>query len=624
MSNKNVNVWDLVKKKKAENEHEEQNINKKRKIILNSAQKLKNVQYKTSNANKRQSDFNFNKLQSINASKYLSPVTKTVIPANITERTILTSVEYNNGFINSLNPIIWIDSSNLTSLLRDSNNNIYQILDKSGNNNHLYQSVKANQPKYHNGGLLFNGNQLIKGDYTFTQSIHDMSIFIVMKQYNQTNESGGIISGYSINTPSDNFDPNAWTFNSSNFSSYQYEFSSDQGTNIPLQNIYDINTTMPYGIYEIIINNGIGNLYYNGTLISSRSFIGLGTFTNIVLGSRLTDTNTFDNFYTGEIYEVLLLDTPLDNGDRYKVEKYLMDKWATTQISRTIPLTNIYTWLDASSKNNFTLDQNNNVLAWNDKNFKLNFTQSNSSYYPVFDTNKVVFNNSFLSMTDETGLDLNNFSIFYVFDEITHNNNAGLLSCINTLGEIDDQITDGFALTTQGTNTIGLLINGLNLNYTDPTSLSKKLYEFNINNSVGTLYINGVLQGTTNFDSLGTGLQFVIGARQNVDNIDTSVILNANIYELIILNSSASYEQRNQIYSYLSEKWNINCILSTPTPNPTFWLDSNDSSSITLDSGNIIAEEEVTIKGLESAAVFAKLHTTSVNLWVNFLKTELL
>ena len=43
-----------------------------------------------------------------------------------------------------------------------------------------------------------------------------------------------------------------------------------------------------------------------------------------------------------------------------------------------------------------------------------------------------------------------------------------------------------------------------------------------------------------------------------------------------------------------------------------------------VDSGNIIAEEEVTIKGLESAAVFAKLHTTSVNLWVNFLKTELL
>ena len=50
MSNKNVNVWDLVKKKKIINEED----NRKRKIILNSAQKLKNIQYKTSNVNKRQ------------------------------------------------------------------------------------------------------------------------------------------------------------------------------------------------------------------------------------------------------------------------------------------------------------------------------------------------------------------------------------------------------------------------------------------------------------------------------------------------------------------------------------------------------------------------------------------
>ena len=70
MSNKNVNIWELVKKKKAEDEHEQQNINKKRRIILSNTQKLKNIQYKTSDVNKRQSDFNFNKLQTINASKY--------------------------------------------------------------------------------------------------------------------------------------------------------------------------------------------------------------------------------------------------------------------------------------------------------------------------------------------------------------------------------------------------------------------------------------------------------------------------------------------------------------------------------------------------------------------------
>jgi hypothetical protein len=368
---------------------------------------------------------------------------------------------------------------------------------------------------------------------------------------------------------------------------YQYGFNSNSiSSGINLKQVNNPTNTMLFGVYEILINNNVGNLYYNGTLIDTQTFPALGTFDKLVMGSRYI-SNIYNYFFKGEIYEILLLNTFLDDGDRYKVEKYLMDKWATTQICRTIPISNIYTWLDASSKNNFTLDANNNVLAWNDKNFNLNFTQSNSSFYPVFDTNKVIFNNSYLTMTDSTGLDLNNFSIFYIFEEITHNNNAGLLSCINTLGESDDQIIDGFALITPSINTIGLSINSLNLNYTDSTSLSKKLYEFNISNGVGILYINGVNQGTTNFSTLETGLQFVIGARQNNETIDTSIPLNANIYELIVLNTGATYEQRSQIYSYLTEKWNLP-IIYTPAPNPTFWIDSNNNTSITVDINNNI------------------------------------
>jgi hypothetical protein len=190
-------------------------------------------------------------------------------------------------------------------------------------------------------------------------------------------------------------------------------------------------------------------------------------------------------------------------------------------------------------------------------------------------------------MTTTSGLDLNNFSIFYVFNEITHNDDAGLLSCINTINQSDFEITNGFALTTPSSNTIDLIIDEIQLSYTDQTSLSKKLYEFNINNGNGILYINGVQRSTQTFGSLGTGLKFAIGARQTNGAIDITNPLNANVYELLILNNSASYSQRNQIYSYLSEKWNIASILSKPAPNPTFWLDSNNSGSITLDNTNI-------------------------------------
>ena len=582
MSTKNIwNLFNNLNIKKNSDSSTNLNKNKKRRII-NSKQKLSSIQYKTESVSNRQQVF----------LNYLSPIKNSLIPLKINQKMILRSIEYDNEYISDLDPVLWIDTSDLGSILRDGNNNVYQVLDKSGNNNHLYQSISANQPKYHNGGLLFNGNQHIKGTNTFTKSINTISIFIVLKQYNQTNQNGGIISGYSLNSGVDSVDANAWAFHSSNNSTYQYRFISN-GTSNPnnfMINSNNINATMSYGIYEIIINNNTGYLYYNGLLINSAPFSNLGNFTNLILGARYNGSDPIGNFYTGEIYEVMILNSALGAGDRYKVEKYLLDKWSTSQISRTIPISNIYTWLDASSVNNFTLDANNKVLAWNDKNNTLNFTQTNSTYRPVFDTNKVIFNGTYLTMIDTSVLNLNNFSIFYVFEEITHTNNAGLLSCINTNGN-DDQTTNGFAITTPSSNTIQLKINNIALNYT--SSLSKKLYEFNIKNGNGTLYINGVQQGTATFGSLGTGKKFAIGARQTNGEINISNLLNINLYELIILNTSATYSERSQIYSYLNEKWNIPCILSSPAPNQKVWLDSNNSSSITINSGNIIGWNDI-------------------------------
>ena len=42
-----------------------------------------------------------------------------------------------------------------------------------------------------------------------------------------------------------------------------------------------------------------------------------------------------------------------------------------------------------------------------------------------------------------------------------------------------------------------------------------------------------------------------------------------------------------------------------------------------VDSGEIVASKEIQIENLEPADVFSKLHETSVNLWVEFLKTKI-
>jgi hypothetical protein len=545
-----------------------ENINKRRRIILNTRQKIQNVSHKETRIIEHQNQINKNiKFSLVNSSES---------EFNIN----LTSIQPTNNFIIGLNPVVWVDSSDLTSLLRDNKNNVYQILDKSGNNNHLYQSNVSNQPKYHNGNLLFNGNQYLTTNNTFTQTINNMSIFIVLKQYNQSSNQG-IISGLTSTSTSDITDANTWALHGSDGSTYQYEFNSN--SNI-LLNSSNINTTLPFGIYEIIINNNAAKLYYNGTLINSATFAGLGTFTKLLVGSRYT-SSTFNSFFQGEVSEILILNSALSTGNRYKVEKYLLNKWQTTQIPRTIPLSNVYTWLDASSSNNFVFDNSNNLVTWKDMNSRMNFTQTNTTYSPLFKNNKVLFNNSSLTCIDNVGLDLNNFSMFMVFEQVAHTNNARIISCINTIGETDTSVINGFTVLTNTTSNVSLSINSETLTYTDTTALlSKKLYEFVVTNGVGVVYINGVQQATNDFGYLGVGLRFTLGAKQNT----TSNPFNGYIYELIILNTGDNYSERNQIYGYLSEKWNLPIISSKPAPYPYMWLDSNNSSSITVNGSNTI------------------------------------
>jgi hypothetical protein len=545
-----------------------ENINKRRRIILNRRQKIQNVSHKETRIIEHENQINKNiKFSFVNSSESNFNIN-------------LTSIQPSNNLIADLSPVIWVDSSDLTSLLRDNKNNVYQILDKSGNNNHLYQSTITNQPKYHNGNLLFNGNQYLTTTNTFTQTINNMSIFIVLKQYNQSSTQG-IISGLTATSENDNTDANSWALFGSDGSTYQYEFNSN--SNI-LLNSSNINTTLPFGIYEIIINSNAAKLYYNGTLINSSTFSGLGTFTKLLVGSRYT-SSTFNSFFQGEVSEILIFNSALSTGNRYKVEKYLLNKWQTTQIPRTIPLSNIYTWLDASSINNFIFDTSNNLIGWKDMNSRMNFTQTNTTYSPLFKNNKVLFNNSSLTCIDNVGLDLNNFSMFMVFEQVAHANNARVISCINTIGETDTSVANGFTVLTNATSNLSLKMNSGTLTYTDTDALlSKKLYEFVVTNGVGVVYVNGVQQATTSFGNLGIGLRFTLGAKQNT----TSNPFNGYMYELIILNTGDNYSERNQIYGYLSEKWNLPITSSKPAPYQYMWLDSNNSSSITVDGSNNI------------------------------------
>ena len=78
----------------------------------------------------------------------------------------------------------------------------------------------------------------------------------------------------------------------------------------------------------------------------------------------------------------------------------------------------------------------------------------------------------------------------------------------------------------------------------------------------------------------------MLGSRIISGSISTSTyLLNANIYELLVLNTAASYETKSKIYSYLNEKWNLSIINSLPSSLPDFWLDS--TQNVTVDGINL-------------------------------------
>ena len=163
MANKNTYIWDLF----------ENNIKKNK--IINSYHKINNNSSKTHK--------NTINLHNSSNNLYLSQ-TNIIQPSNLPISTYpINPIETYNKYIYNLQKKVWIDSSTLTSLQRDKYNNIYKILDKSGNNNHFIQTNILNQPKYHNGSIIFNNNNNYLLNTTLS-TIDKYTIILICKEYN--------------------------------------------------------------------------------------------------------------------------------------------------------------------------------------------------------------------------------------------------------------------------------------------------------------------------------------------------------------------------------------------------------------------------------------------------------
>lgn len=235
-----------------------------------------------------------------------------------------------HGFnVLDISPNIWSDSSNRGSLVYDSNGNVSQQKDLSGNGNHFNQATAGRQPNYMPNSLnnrdtiLFTRNNkdcLIETTYGWPLL---STIFIVIRP--NTLDAGTvpirILSSYD---GSGDLIDGEWAIDI-----YQSTFRVLAGFNFSLTGgLITKGVNVPYLLRFTCDANKFVSLYVDqalytsGTTLTTLSdkFIGLGGDRG---GSQLST-------FRGDITETIIKNSSLSNGIINTIETYLISKWGIT------------------------------------------------------------------------------------------------------------------------------------------------------------------------------------------------------------------------------------------------------------------------------------------------------
>ena len=479
---------------------------------------------------------------------------------------------------------LWLDASDTTTITQ-SGGTITQWRDKSTSG---LTATAANNPtlvaKIQNGfpGISLDGStQYFNLGNNLNMGTNQIYIFVVSK-FNST--ADGAIIGKSL------------------YGSAGARYSLlRSGALIPLieagggvvnNNGFNSDTSTSARLLNMVWDRSTINLYQNGSSIFS---VGLSDSSNLTTGNSLL-IGAYQNgsggvppapglYMNGYIHEILMYFTstssPLGNTSRQQIESYLAQKWGLTlgaghpgltstvyrstylknttikqNVARMTPFFTSFTprqigglalWLDgADPAGNGVIPANNSTITvWKDKSgigndaIAYGAPKYNSKYISFSaSTSDYVRTTAYLTITQ------NVTTVFYVAQ-------------LNSVVAFDDLIafTDIAWGSYTGANSIryyqGLLVGTV--------SRPGDTYDFGLNN----YYINGTFNPSTtpsystphivNAVSQNTGGS----TRVSVSDTAFSRYFTGNVYEVLIYNSVISSTQRQQIESYLAQKWGL-------------------------------------------------------------------
>jgi hypothetical protein len=340
------------------------------------------------------------------------------------------------------------------------------------------------------------------------------------------------------------------------------------------------------------------NLYQNGSSVFS---VGLSDSSNLTTGNSLL-IGAYQNgsggtppatglYMNGYIHEILMYFTstssPLGNTSRQQIESYLAQKWGLTlgaghpgltntvfrstylkntvvkkNIARMIPFFTAFTprqigglglWLDSTDSSTISFSSGSNISQWRDKSGSSNhFSLTSGTTTTILDNRKTVVNfPSGAIMSSANQITFTTSSAFYIVSRLTTTNSIVMLLGFTNLANGGGSGGD-FSIRFVSSALHGTIAQGNGQDFANRTyyvngsfdpSFGSNVY-LNVYSIIGTV---APLIGGTSFLTLSSNFmsRFFIGY----------------IAEFLYYPAGVTSTQRQQIESYLAQKWGLDSSL---------------------------------------------------------------
>jgi len=507
----------------------------------------------------------------------LADTNTTEVPIDITINTPITfydlsfTVSQDNSY--SLVPTqisglqSWYDGGDSSTIISDNDDNtVNSWLDKSGNNYTAIVNDDENLPESQSkGGILFDGNSQYF-DLPNNVIPYNNSSYTIIVVFDAT--KGGLITGANNNWS------NANGVNSVEIIQNQNKVYNSWGNNNVNVSTIQSGINIVYADYftgsnrHIILNIENSNTNTPTTRVQPNSNNTIGYSQNA-------------GYLNGTIYEILVYNRTLSNNEKELLEGYLSWKWniinylpwthdykfiepSTVPIYPKNPLSyaGLISWYDCGNSEYLSLTPDNYVDAIYDRNNDRNELNYVSTDLPLFiNGSGIVFDGTMYFQATSFVQNLNQFTIYIVFNQTSPRNNAGIIGFYK-----DNDTGAGCMSFNTGSGTSNFNVRNTNFNISSiNTTTSTNIYCIICNGSTIKIYYNGVLNGATNIStSNGTSQNLIVGSRY----IDGEPIngLVGTLKDIVIYSTSQSDETRQELEGYLANKWQLQLNLSSTHP----------------------------------------------------------